>query len=227
MQEKLVRDILFFDLDGTLVDSFAGIGRTAQLTLAQFGIQVEDINQLRHFAGPPPKGEFIRCYGFDEDKADEAVRIFRSIYKEIGISSCVTFPGIAEMLANVRASGKTMVVATTKPLPVSQEVLERLGLTAYFDCIEGSSLDGRITEKKEVIQEIFRVMGLTEADHQRIWMIGDRKYDVLGAKACGLETVGVRYGYAEPGELEQAGARYIVETVSDLEAFLIHGRCDK
>ena len=116
-----------------------------------------------------------------------------------------------------KLAGKKLCLATSKPEVFAVRILEKYGMAEYFDEAVGSTLDGRINAKDQVINEAFRRLGIDEEKKAKVIMIGDRKHDILGAKKCGIESIGVRFGYAEAGELEEAGADYIVETMDELQ----------
>ena len=122
------------------------------------------------------------------------------------------------MLLKLRAAGKTLAVATSKPEHLAIKILGEYGMLEDFDLICGATLDGSRSKKWEVIEYALGKLGIS-AD--RAIMVGDRKYDVIGAKKCGLDCVGVRFGYAEPGELAEHGAVYVAETPDDLFEYLM------
>lgn len=213
-----MKNYLFFDLDGTLTDPKEGITKCVQYALAYFGIEVNDLNDLMCFIGPPLVESFQQFYGFDKDKAELAVEKYRERFKDIGIFENGIYEGILDMLKACKQSGRKLCLATSKPEVFAVRILDKYGMAEYFDEVVGSTLDGSINTKDEVIREAFRRLHITE-DSQKaeIIMIGDRKHDILGAKKCGIESIGVRFGYAEKGELEAAGADYIVESVQELQ----------
>lgn len=211
-----MKDILLFDLDGTLTDPKEGITKCVQYALAHFGIKVTDLNELMCFIGPPLIESFQMFYGFDKEKAEEATAKYRERYKDIGIFENGVYSGIIDMLKVCKAAGKKLCLATSKPEIFAVRILERYGMAEYFDEAVGSTLDGSINAKDEVINEAFRRLGIDDAKKKDVIMIGDRKHDILGAKKCGIESIGVRFGYAETGELEEAGADYIVDTIEEL-----------
>ncbi len=213
-----MKDILLFDLDGTLTDPKEGITKCVQYALAHFGIEVEDLNELMCFIGPPLIESFEQYYGFDSKKAEEAVEKYRERFKDVGIFENGVYPGIIDMLKACKLSGKKLCLATSKPEVFAIRILERYGMSQYFDEVVGSTLDGRINSKEQVINEAFkRLLISKESQKSKLIMIGDRKHDIIGAKSCGIDSIGVSFGYAEEGELEAAGADYIVESVEELE----------
>lgn len=212
-----MKDILLFDLDGTLTDPKEGITKCVQYALAHYGIEVKDLDELMCFIGPPLIESFQMFYGFTPEKALEATEKYRERYKDIGIFENGIYDGIIELLDACKRAGKKICLATSKPEIFAVRILERYGMAEFFDEAVGSTLDGSINTKDEVIREVFRRLSITtEEEKERVIMIGDRKHDIIGAKKCSISSIGVRFGYAEEGELEQAGADYIVETVDEL-----------
>ena len=207
-----------FDLDGTLTDNSEGIIKSARFALEQFGLPNEPDSTLRRFIGPPLHDSFMEYYGFSKEKAFEAVDMYRVRYREKGVYENVLYPGLKEMLFRLRENGAGLCVATSKPLVFTEKILKQHDVYALFDHVVGANLDGSMTDKTEVIHEVLRRIGETE---DRVVMVGDRSFDIVGAKNCGIESVGVYYGFAEPGELENAGADYIADTVAELEQILM------
>ena len=211
---------LLFDLDGTLTDPKEGITKCVQHALRQFGIDEPDADRLTCFIGPPLAASFTEFYGFDEQKAALAVEKYRERFRRVGLFENRVFDGIPQMLANLQTQGKTLAVATSKPQVFAERILENYKLRRYFTVVVGSELDGRRTHKAEVIEEVCRQLGLDAEKRRAAVMIGDRRHDILGAAACGMRSIGVLFGYAEPGELEAAGAGQIVRSVPALAALL-------
>ena len=217
-----MKDIILFDLDGTLTDPKEGITKCAQYALAHFGIKVDDLQELMPFIGPPLIESFQEFYGLSYEQAEEAVLKYRERFKDIGIFENGVYEGGKELLSICKTAGKTVCLATSKPEIYARRILERYELSQYFDEAVGSTMDGSINTKAEVIREAFRRLNIeSEADKAKTIMIGDRKHDILGAKACGIQSVGVHFGYAEPGELEEAGADYMVDTIEELKDLCI------
>ncbi len=212
-----MKDILLFDLDGTLTDPKEGITKCVQYALAYYDIEVDDLNELLCFIGPPLIESFQMFYGFDKEKAEEATAKYRERFKDIGIFENRIYEGVIDLLKACKTAGKTLCLATSKPEIFAVRILEKYGMAEYFDEAVGSTLDGSINAKDEVIREAFRRLGIDDTKKAEVIMIGDRKHDILGAKKCGIESIGVSFGYAEEGELEAAGAEYIVETMEELK----------
>ena len=210
---------ILFDLDGTLTNPKEGITKCVQYALASFGIHEPDLDKLIPFIGPPLLQSFQEFYGFTPEDAAAAVEKYRERFSTIGLYENFPYPGIAPMLQQLQAQGKTLAVASSKPTVFVKQILEKFELSQYFASIEGSNLDGTRTNKKEVISAVLQ--NFNNPPMEQLLMVGDRKYDVLGAKELGLPCVGVRFGFAAPGELESSGAIYIAQTVADLHQYLL------
>ncbi len=222
---------ILFDLDGTLTDPKPGITGCVQYALHEMGIEEPDADRLEVFIGPPLVESFMQFYGMERRLADRAVEKYRERFAVTGIYENELYPGMREMLAGLKAAGCRLAVASSKPEPFVKRILEHFELAAYFDEAVGSGLDGSLSQKEDVVREALRRLGKKEAAEGAwsrtgevcpdIVMVGDRKYDVEGARALGLRCVGVAFGYAQPGELEEAGAWRIAEDVETLGRILL------
>ena len=211
-------DILFFDLDGTLTDPGLGITNAVMYALEKYGMEIPPRESLYKFIGPPLIWSFQNYYGFSKEKTDEAVRFFREYFSVKGLYENEVYEGIPELLESLRAKGKTLCVATSKPEKFAVEILEHFDLAKYFHHICGAEFDEKRGTKHEVIEYALGRCGNPERGD--VLMIGDREHDILGAKAAGLGSLGVLYGYGDRAEHEAAGADGIVETVAELAAVL-------
>lgn len=211
-----MKEYILFDFDGTVFDTAEGITKCVQYALDKMGIEAE-LNELMCFAGPPLVEMFMQKYGMSEKEALHATELYRERYLPIGWSECSPFAGMHELMLKLRAGGKKLAVATSKPEHLARQILEHYNMTDDFDLICGSEFDGTRGQKWEVIDFVLKSFGIRPEDAV---MVGDRKYDVIGAKKCGVDCVGVRFGYAEPNELEEHGAVYIAETPDDLYDYL-------
>ena len=192
---------IFFDLDGTLTDSGEGIINCAILALEHFGLPIPDRETLRVFVGPPLHETFIK-FGVPADKADEAVAVYRSRYVPIGMFENAPYPGIRELLDALKKQGHKLYVATSKPEWMAQEILKKFQLDSYFDLICGATMDTSRTEKSQVIAYLLEQTG----DVSHAIMVGDTKYDVIGASAHSIPTIGVSWGYGTVEDMQIAGA---------------------
>ena len=207
MKQKAV----LFDLDGTLTDSGEGIINCAALALEHFGLPVPDRQTMRVFVGPPLDQTFIK-FGVPEDKASEAIAVYRSRYVPIGIFENFPYPGIPELLEELNRQGHRLFVATSKPEEMAHKVLNHFGLAHHFEMICGATLDRSRLKKEDVIAYLLSQVEGVEA----VVMVGDTVYDVLGAKEHGIPTIGVAWGYGEVTDMEQAGAAAIAKTTEEL-----------
>ncbi|MBQ6160424.1 MAG: HAD hydrolase-like protein [Oscillospiraceae bacterium] len=205
-----------FDFDGTLFDTVEGITKSIQYALAKHGIDAP-LEALRCFAGPPLIEKFMEVYGVDEAQALALVTDFRERYLPIGVYESTPFPGVGALLDRLRAAGLTLGVATSKPQALAELLLDRAGLRDRFDVISGSRPGAGNDRKRDVVE---RALTLCGADPASAVLVGDTKYDVLGAAECGLPCIGVAWGYAAPDELDAVGAAVIARTMEELEAIL-------
>lgn len=209
-------DTVLFDLDGTLTDPAEGITNSVAFALERFGVSVADRRELLPFIGPPLKESFMHFYGMDDARAEQAVADYREYFAPKGIFENAVYPGVADMLCALRAAGTRMVLATSKPEVFARQILEHFGLLEQFDAVCGSELDGRRTDKAEVIAEALR-----RCPGEHPVMVGDRLHDVAGAKKNGLPCIGVLFGYGGREELQTAGADWLVEDVQELKNLLL------
>ncbi len=211
-----MRKAILFDLDGTLTDSGEGIINCAIAALKHFGLPVPAREEMRVFVGPPLHETFLK-FGVKPEQTDEAIRVYRERYIPIGKFENTPYPGIRELLASLKTAGHKLYVATSKPETTSIEILEHFDLAKYFDCICGASMDLSRYSKEDVIAYLLEQNG--QADN--MVMIGDTKFDVLGAKKHGIPTVGVAWGYGEVKDMEEAGAVKIAYTMEELQTYLL------
>ena len=234
---------ILFDLDGTLTNPKTGITKSVQYALAHFGIE-EEADNLTQFIGPPLIDSFMNFYGFSLEQAREGVTVYREYFAPKGIFENDVYPGVPEMLSALKEKGAILAVASSKPELFVEQILEHFDLAKYFDVVVGSLLNETRTSKEEVLEEALRQLGVMSTDNLRqvgytkkdndivatmedddkkatIAMVGDRKFDIIGAKAHGLTAVGVSFGFAEPGELEAEEPDFIAETVEQLKDYLL------
>ena len=210
-----MKKTILFDLDGTLTDSGEGIINCATLALRHFGLPIPSYTDMRTFVGPPLRDSFIR-FGVPADQADEAIRVYRSRYIPTGMFENTPYPGIRELLEALRAEGYTLYVATSKPEEMSVTILEKFDLAKYFHRICGASIDSSRSTKDAVIAYLLESSGAKED----MVMVGDTKFDVIGAAAHGIPTVGVAWGYGETADMEAAGAKAIAQSPAHLVTLL-------
>lgn len=210
-------EYILFDLDGTLTDPEEGITNSVAYSLEYYGIHVEDKSTLRKFIGPPLKESYIIYYGFDDEKAKEAVEKYREYFAPKGVFENKVFPDIPVLLQNLKDKGLKLVVATSKPEIYAKKIVEHFNLDKYFESVCGSELDGRRTDKAQVIEY---TMNMFDMNKDNTIMIGDRFHDINGAKKNGIKSIGVLFGFGSEEELSSAGADYIAKNTVDIENYI-------
>lgn len=209
------KDYILFDLDGTLTDPKEGITKSVQYALRHFDIEVNHLDELCCFIGPPLKDSFMEYYGFSEKQAREAIDIYREYFSGKGLYENKAYDGVAEVLQSFLAAGKKLYVASSKPEIFVRKILKHFELDSFFLFMGGADMEETRVKKADVIRYVLKECGIRDLD--KTVMIGDRKHDVLGAKETGIASVGVLYGYGSRQELKEAGADVLAETIFDLQ----------
>lgn len=215
-----MKDYIFFDLDGTLTDSRPGIFESLQAVFSNFGIKKTE-KEMMPFLGPALWDSLPKYCGFTHKQCEEAVKIFRKSYEESGIYNNKVYNGIIPLLEKLKTAKKHIVLATGKPEPQANIVLEHFNLKKYFDFIGGSSLDKSRSKKSQVIKYALENCGISENEKNKVIMVGDRENDINGAHENGIQVAAVLYGYGSKQEFLENKADFILETVKDLENFLL------
>lgn len=226
---------ILFDLDGTLTDPKLGITTCVQYALNSLGIEEENLDKLEPFIGPPLLESFKEFYGFTHEQALKAQEKYRERFSVTGWQENELYPEVDTMLKTLSERGVKLAVASSKPEVFVEKILTHFGIRGYFTAVVGSELDGRRVNKDEVVLEALSQLGvINEADAEHYLkekefvgekrndcaMVGDRKFDVEGAKAMKLTSVAVSYGYAQGDELALAGPDYVADTVEELQKIL-------
>lgn len=210
---------ILFDLDGTVTDSALGITNSVKYALEKLNAPAPPYETLCKFIGPPLLDGFRDFCGFDTEKAHTAVSLYREYYKETGIFENKVYDGIPELLRALKENGKAVILATSKPEKFARLILEHFDLMRYFDYAAGASMDESRNKKDGVIA--YALSECDIKDKSLAVMVGDRSHDILGAKANGLSSVGVLYGFGNREELKNAGADYIAEDIPALYKILL------
>ena len=249
-----MKKYVLFDLDGTLTDPMVGITTCVQYALAAAGIEEPDLQKLTPFIGPPLKQSFMEFYGFPDEKAEQAVEKYRERFKDVGIFENEVYEGIPELLSSLKKEGMLLSVASSKPEVFVKRILTHFSIDSYFDAVVGSELDGRRTDKKEVVAEALKRLYEKDAEtaeiegtalldaakrkteqdangkeedaqdaerRKRTYMVGDRKFDIIGAKAEDVISVGVTYGYGSEEELLAEQPDFLAHSVDELKEILM------
>ena len=217
-------EYILFDLDGTLTDPKLGITSSVQYALRALGIEEPSLDRLEPFIGPPLADSFREFYGLEGERLATAIDKYRERFATQGIFENEIYPGIPQMLADLKAKDKILAIASSKPTLFVEQILEHFEIRKYFDHVVGSNMDGTRGTKEEVVEETLRQMLTVEMTpaqkRDAVAMVGDRKFDIEGASVHGITSVGVLFGYAPEGELEEAGADYLVNSVKSLQVLL-------
>lgn len=206
-----MKKTILFDLDGTLTDSGEGIINCVIYALERFGLPTPPRQELRYFVGPPLHESFVK-QGVPADRAEEAVAAYRERYIPTGMFENSPYPGVREMLEALKGEGHTLFVASSKPEWMCVDILKHFELDKYFDRICGATMDTSRTNKEAVIAYLLELNGRSE----NTIMVGDTKFDVLGAKFHGIPTIGVSWGYGTVAEMVESGAAGIAYSMDEL-----------
>lgn len=212
---------VFFDLDGTLTQSEFGILEGAKRALTHFGVDCSDTDKLKKFIGPPLYVSFHDNYGFSEEDTKEAIRIYREYYTEKGVYQAPLYDGIFDLLSDLKKCNRKIMMTTSKPLKMAMTVAKNNEIFDLFDGIIGPGLDEKDSAKAVLIRRAMDSLRLKEEDRDQIVMVGDRFYDIEGAREVGIDSIGVLYGYGDKEELQKAGATHLAKDVSTLRSLLL------
>lgn len=205
---------ILFDLDGTLTDPGIGITNSVMYALKKFGIEEKDRVFLYKFIGPPLLESFDKYYGLSPEECQQALVYYREYFRPKGLYENEVYDGIKELLEELKEKGKTLLLATSKPEEFAIEILKHFDLYQYFDFVAGATMDEKRVKKADVIAYALENCGIS--DLSMAIMVGDREHDVIGAKAIGMDSIGVLYGYGDYEEHKNAGATYIAEKPEDI-----------
>ncbi len=214
---------ILFDLDGTLTDPKEGITKSVQYALQSFGIEEQNLDRLEPFIGPPLRDSFREFYGIDGEDTEKAVAKFRERFETTGIRENHIYPGIHELLHELKEKGCMLAIASSKPQEFVHIVLKNFDIEDCFTVIIGSEKDGTRDTKEEVLQEALsklRKKAGRRYKESMTLMVGDRKFDVEAAHEFGVDSVAVTYGYAPEGELENCRPTYMADSVTKLREII-------
>lgn len=212
-------DAVLFDLDGTLTDSQEGILRSIQYALGKSGIVENEVDKLVPFIGPPLAESFREVYRMSPEQVEQTVAYYQEYFAVKGMYENAVYPGIEELLAELADRGKYLAVATSKPIFFSEKIIDHFSLTKYFKTIVGAQLEGKHSGKEEIIGTI--LSGIPHIPANRVVMVGDRKFDIHGAQAHGIDAIAAGYGYGAQEELMAAGPTHIAGSIAELRSLLL------
>lgn len=211
---------ILFDLDGTVTNPEEGITKSFAYALEHMGIHVEDRRELRKVIGPPLLQSFDEFYHFTKEQALEATAKYRERYQDIGWVENKVYEGMEEVLKTLWEQGAKLILATSKPERFAVRIMEHFGLNRYFTMLCGAddyAMDR--STKEQVVRYALEQNGITDVGD--VIMVGDRSFDVIGAAAVGIKTIGVLYGFGDEEELLSAGAVHLVKTPQELVEYLL------
>lgn len=217
-------ETILFDIDGTLCDPGNSIVESAKYALNELGVNETDETALRRFVGPPLEHAFRDYYGFDENKTKQAVALFRKNLQNEGIKLYQPYPGIAELLDTLQKSGKTIAVVTSKIEHLAKEALQSTNLLNYFTIV-GAQQAHEVVQKEVILSRVLAHLDIQ--DKSRVVMIGDRKHDIEAANACGIDSIGVLWGYGNLEEFQTEGATHIVSNAAELTKLLTESQAQE
>lgn len=209
---------VFFDFDGTLADSSAGVTRGVAYTLNRYGIEPPPLDELTCFIGPPLAESFERYYGFPCERGMELEYVFREYYEKTGIYEARLYDGVCELLSHLRAAGKILAVASSKPEKHIMPLLNYFNIRDCFDYIGAADVENGLSEKADIVKKTLSAAGL---DPSECLMVGDTGYDIIGAHANGMYCAAVSWGFGSRDEFLRLGADFVVDSVRELEKILI------
>lgn len=213
-------DHIFFDFDGTIMDTSPGIYDSFDRVIAHYNLDYPR-SEYDRMIGPPLRESFGNILNLPESEIRNAIKVYRDYYSTEGMYNARLYDGVVELIENLRKSGKKIYTATSKPELFTRRILEKYELDHLFDFIGGSDLEerGRV-EKKDVVEYVVNTRKLSD-NKEKCILIGDRKYDVVGAHEAGIKCAGILWGFGSREEFESCGADFILETPSDVETFLL------
>ena len=201
----------FFDLDGTIMRSDPGIIECVKYSVERMGFPVPDKKTLYKFIGPPLRDSYMEFCSMSEEQSMQAIAFYRERYNAKGIFECEVYPGVFELFERLRQNGLILAAATSKPESMAVRIAEKFGLNDYLSLVAGSD-DTESQTKADVILSAFDRLSVKKSEFDSVIMIGDRKFDVLGAHSCGIKCLGIGWGYGSKSELLAAGADYYADT---------------
>lgn len=211
-------DLVLFDLDGTLTDSGPGIKDCVSRVLVQMGFPALPQDTLRRFIGPPLYDSYVKFCHMTPEEAQEGIDRYRALYREDGVFNNEVYDGIPSVLEELRAAGKTLAVATSKPEPMALEVLSHFGLEKYFAVISAADESDHGGGKEELILPVLKKFSVSPS---RAVMIGDTKFDAAGARNAGTQFLGVLFGFGTEEEMRREGATAFAHSPRDITRLLL------
>lgn len=214
---------IFFDFDGTLFDTSEGVFKSFDRVVEHYGIKLADRSIYNTMIGPPLRESFTRVFHFKEEELAPAMAVYRDYYQKQGMFEVRAYDGIVDCIKALRAAGRKVYVATSKPELYARQILEKQGMLDLFDFVGGSDLAEKDrVNKVDIINYVLAGEGLADRKAECV-MVGDTRFDMEGAAKAGLDTIGVLYGFGSRESLEQSGAKCIVPSPADVARVILAG----
>lgn len=204
---------VIFDFDGTICDTGEGILKSAKFALDYYNIEAPEYTELTYFIGPPLLVTFQEKFGVDATMADKLVKKYRERYTNKGLLESKLYDGIKELLSKLKKENIKLGIASSKPQDYIEALLDHNGIKSYFDVICGVTFSADCESKANIVSRCLKE--LDTAGNETL-MVGDKKYDIDGAKANMIDSVGVLWGYGSRVEFAQAGAKFVAEKIDDI-----------
>lgn len=215
--------VVLFDFDGTFVDSGEGILNCVEYALEKHNIPVGDRSRLNYFIGPPLYTSFTDLYGIEGEDCENIVETYRERYASKGVFECALYDGIIDVVKSLKENGIKVGIASAKPEIFIYQMIELFKVEGLFDTIAGRDLENHDDDKTGILLKSMSNLGIkNEEDKVKVAMVGDRHYDITGAKNAGVTSVGVTYGYGTEQELVDAGADFIAHNMEELNKILLN-----
>ena len=210
--------VALFDMDGTLVNTYEGIENSLKYAFNKLGEPM--VENMNRFIGPPLSVSFKEFCGYNEEKTELAIKYYREYYSKKGINECELYDGILDLLKTLKQAGIIVGLATSKPENFAHRVAKNLEIDQYITYFACASADEKTRTTKEQVLE-YAISLLDGIDKKNIIMIGDRHFDINGAKAFNLNSIGVTFGFGSEKELLEAGATFIAHNCKEIEKILL------
>ncbi len=211
---------VFFDLDGTIMRSDPGVVECVKYSIEKSGFPVPDTAVLFKFIGPPLRDSYMDFCSMTDKQSMRAISYYRERYNEKGIFECEVYPGIIELFERLKSNGIVIATATSKPEHMAVRIADKFGLNNYITLVAGSD-DSETQTKTDVILNAFDRLSIGEFDRDSVLMVGDRKFDVIGAHNCGIKCLGAGWGYGTKDELISSGADYYADSAAEARDIIL------
>ena len=207
---------VLFDFDGTIFDTSKGIYKSFDKVVEYYNLDVPDKSVYDTMIGPPLRESFSRVFKLPEEKLVEAMGVYRKYYSASGMFEVQVYDGVIPLIKSLHEAGKIVCVATSKPEIYAKQILERQNMLDLFDFVAGSDMEeSKRVNKVDVIRYVLKSLNIEDKKNECV-LIGDTHFDVVGAKAAGIDCIGILYGFGTRQELEAYGANYIEENLQDV-----------